>query len=349
MKIGIYIELFRNEITGIGRYTWELLKRLPVVLPSAEIVYISKYPIKKLPINAENFYEENKIFRKIPSPVWFRYFSFRLINKLNLDYLWSPLPITPKFLNPHIKKVINVYDFNLYIVPETMDFKTLISYKLFFKKAINESDKIITISKGTANKLEKFFNRSSDAIIYPGVDRNLFKKTTKRLFEFDYILSVSTIEPRKNIKTLIEAFIELKSEGFLKDLKLVLVGKKGWKNKDILRKIDLYRDEIIYTGYVSDEELVSLYSNAKLFVFPSIYEGFGIPVLEARSCDCCVLTTDIEELREACGEGCIFTKPNKESLKKTLKDIFSGRLYCSDKKNIFLWDNEVKKLKNIFK
>jgi len=350
MRIGIYVDIFKNNLTGIGRYNFELIKRLPTVLPEFEFVFFSQRDIKYKPLDVPLYLEKNEFLKKLPAAIWYKYFSYKLINNLNLDYLWSPIPILPNHINITIQKVINLYDFNLYIVPGTMDYKTWAYYKLYFKNSIMNADKIITISKGTALKLKQYFGRDADEIIYPGVDTNIFKKRNipEKMFDFKYILSVSTIEPRKNINSLIEAFIDLKKEGFLKDIKLVLVGKNGWKNKDILRKMNAFKDDILYLGFVSDSKLAALYNGAEVFVFPSIYEGFGIPVLEARSCGCCVITTDIEELKEACGRGCIYTKPDKNSLKESLRKFFYRKSKCSDDSHIYIWDEEVKKLQNIF-
>jgi glycosyltransferase involved in cell wall biosynthesis len=294
--------------------------------------------------------ETNSLFKKVPSVFWYRYFSHRLINEENLDFFWSPLPILPKFISPNIRKIITVYDLNIYLVPHTMNKKSWLWYKLYFGKSVMEANKIITISKGTSQKLKKILNKNADVIVRPGVDRNVFhRKQIKKLFDFKYILSVSTLEARKNLETLVLAFLELKNEGLLRNIKLVLVGKNGWKNKNLLKLIKKFPEEIIYTGYISDEKLVNLYNGAEVFVYPSIYEGFGMPVLEARNCGCCVITTDIPELREACGEGCIYIQPNKQSLKKALKEFFYDGKKCKySSEHIIDWDVEVKKFAKIF-
>ena len=351
MKIGIYAQPLSNKLTGIGRYVYEFCKVLPDIFPDAEFYLISKNKIRFNPIKtkAKIITEHNKILESFPSPLWFRYFSARLINELNLDYIWCTLPITPLFLKNKTKKVVTVYDFNLYLVPNSMSFKTWVVYKLFFDKSINEADKIITISQGTAEKLKNFFGKNADAIIRPAVDINLFRKVDRKPYDFKYILSVSTIEPRKNIGTLIRAYVSLKEEGYLKDIKLVLVGSSGWKNKSIMDLVEKHKGEIIYTGYIPDEKLVEFYNGAEVFVFPSIYEGFGIPVLEARSCGCCVITTDIPELREACGDGCIYVKPDLDSLKIALKEFFYENKKCNYKEpHIITWEEEAKKFKEVF-
>ncbi|NPA16187.1 MAG: glycosyltransferase family 4 protein [Aquificae bacterium] len=351
MKIGAFLPLWTENLTGIGRYTYQLLKSLSKY-KEYEIILISN---KKLKFNVKNVkvvYEKNRILRRLPPNAWFRYFSWRYINKLSLKYIWSGVPVTPIFVNSNTQKVIVVYDFNLYIVPETMHIKTKLSYKLFFKKAIKEADKIITISAGTDQKLQRYFNKKADAIIRPGVDTQIFnpyKSENERPFNFKYILTVSTIEPRKNISSLIRAFLDLKKEELFKDIKLVIAGNTGWKSKEVHYLIENNKSEIVYLQYVSDIKLAQLYRWAEVFIFPSIYEGFGMPVLEARNCGCCVITTDIPELKEACGEGCIYIKPDKESIKKALKDFFYKKLKCQYKGYYTIdWEEEAKKLRKIF-
>ena len=217
IRIGIFAPvLSQKKLTGIGRYTYEIIKRLPEKFQEYEIFLIGNKDITQNPKREkiDEIIEENRFFRKLSPYIWFRYLSYRLINSLNLNYIWSVIPITPLNLKNSTKKVVTLYDFTIYIAPETMKFQTWLNYKLFFKKVIVESDKIITISRGTSQKLEKFFKKKADAIVRPGIDKNLFKKLKKKKspFKYDYILSVATLEPRKNINSLIKAFISLKKE-----------------------------------------------------------------------------------------------------------------------------------------
>ena len=361
MRIGIYAKVFANRKTGVGNYAYNLLKFFPEIFPNSKFFLISKNKPLYNPLtnNFEIITEQNKYLKKLPIALWFRYFAHRYINKLDLDYLWIPHIPTPKFVNKKTKLVLTVYDLNLYIEPSTMEFKTRLHYSLFFAKSVKEADFIISISKGTREKLKLYLNKNTDEIIYPAVDKKVFRKIENKAVKqflkekginFRYILFVSTLEPRKNVKSLIEAYLELKKEGLLKDIKLILIGSYGWKSQNLIKLINSNRKDIIHLGYVEDWELPYFYNGSDVFILPSKYEGFGIPVLEARSCGKCVITTDIPELREACGKGCIYIKLDKNSIKEALINFFKGNLKCSNFKDFNRdWYKEALKFKNIFK
>ena len=362
LKIGVYGSPLAGKRTGIGNYIFYLLKNLESILPKAKFFVISQLDIEDLPFsNKENFtliVEKNPFLRKLPKSVWLRYFSHRLINRLNLNVFWSGIPILPNLLKTGVTKIITVHDFNVHLVPETMKTTVRLGYKIYFNKSIREAHRIVTVSEGTAKKLSQFYSRQADAVVHPGVDLKKFKILNKQFVKDylirknlnKYILFVSTIEPRKNLDSLIDAFMELKAKGRLKHYKLVIAGDSGWKNRTIKKKIKKFSSEILYLKYVPEEELPLLYNGADLFVLPSIYEGFGMPAQEARACGCCVMVSDIPELHESAGPGAIYVKPTKEGLKEALSLFEKGKLSCDKEKlreGLFLWEEEAKKLAEV--
>lgn len=317
--------LYLSKLTGLGYYSYRFISDVVKLFPKNDYYLLGrKTPVHVPSDKIKIISEKNPLLAKLPNPVWFRYFSNRLITPLNPDYVFCLEPYTP--LHVKAKKVIVVYDLVLYLYPESMQTKTYLSYRFFFKKAVKEADYIVSISQGTADKLFKILGKKADFIVRPKTDIQPVKDPP--IYNFPYILSVSTVEPRKNIKSLIEAFINLKSRGELEGVKLVLVGKYGWKSKGLIETISKHKDYIIHTGYVDRHTLANLYTHARLFILPSIYEGFGIPVLEARKSGCCVITSDIPELQEACGKGCIYIKPTAEELEIAIKHFFDGKLRC---------------------
>jgi glycosyltransferase involved in cell wall biosynthesis len=132
-----------------------------------------------------------------------------------------------------------------------------------------------------------------------------------------YLLSVATPEPRKNLDIVLRAYIDLKKSGRLSDHRLVLAGPTGWKNRVLEQRLEEARaHDLVLAGYVSDEWMPALYAGADALIFPSLYEGFGMPVLEARTCGARVVTTDIPELREAGDEHVVYVQPTLEGVKE---------------------------------
>jgi glycosyltransferase involved in cell wall biosynthesis len=130
----------------------------------------------------------------------------------------------------------------------------------------------------------------------------------------DYILSVGSLQPRKNLVRLIHAYVNLRRRDDDVDHQLVIVGKKGWLYQDIFRaaRESPFVEDIIFTGYVPEEDLPALYSGATVFVYPSIFEGFGLPVLEAMACGVPVITSNSSSLPEVVGEAAILVNPYDE-------------------------------------
>ena len=127
---------------------------------------------------------------------------------------------------------------------------------------------------------------------------------------------MATPEPRKNLDAVLRAYIELQREGKLSEHQLVLAGPTGWNNRGLKQRLDEARPYgLVLAGYVPDESMPMLYAGADALVFPSLYEGFGMPVLEARACGARVVTTDIPELREAGDEYVIYVQPTLEGIK----------------------------------
>lgn len=363
MIVGINGEIFNRPTTGIGKYVGKLLEKLEENFPEIWFVVFCRTTPKFLPLkkNFSIMEEKNPILKKFHSTAWFNFFSYKIINSSNIDIFWPGIPILPLFLKKDIRKVLTVYDLNLYIVPKTMKRSTWLNYRFFFKRSVLLADSIFTISKGTAKKLEKILKVNSDLIVYPGVDREIFYPRLKKEVEeylkkaginSNYLLSVATLEPRKNTKLLIESFVELKRKGHLHKTSLVLVGPYGWKSREVIELIKKNNKVIKHLGYVKEEELPFLYSGAEAFIFPSIYEGFGMPVQEARACGCCVITSDIPELREAGGKGSIYIKPTKDNIKKVLIEISKGEIKCRRDlltDDLFSWEEEAEKLGKYFK
>ncbi len=222
------------------------------------------------------------------------------------------------------KKITIVHDMVCMDCPETMNFKTKIMLKLTLKKSIKRADKIITISEFSKRRIMKYFNveESKIAVIPLGINLNIYRNDyikeevqnvcNKFGINKDYFLYLGTLEPRKNIERIIDGYYKLTQ--MISDVPLlVLAGKKGWLFESIFETVKKYNieDKVIFTGYVPEKDSPVLMFGAKAFVFPSLYEGFGIPPLEAMACGTPVITSNSTSLPEVVGNCGILVNPMK--------------------------------------
>jgi len=173
-----------------------------------------------------------------------------------------------------------------------------------------------------------------------------------------YILSVGTIEPRKNFITLIKAFNLIKHNINNFDYKLVIAGQTGWKSEATYRErtISPYREDILFTGRVSDKELVQIYNQAELFVYPSLFEGFGLPPLEAMSCGLPVIASKSSSLKEVVGDaGILVTAGDESELKKWILHVLENEEIKEELKRKslvqvkkFSWEETAQKTINLY-
>ncbi|MFQ5605421.1 MAG: glycosyltransferase family 4 protein, partial [bacterium] len=229
------------------------------------------------------------------------------------------------FLNS-IPTVVTVHDLVFRRFPETVPLAKKLYYRLAFGRAIQKAVQVIAVSEQVRSELLTEFHlpvKKVQAIPEAAApefgvrpQRRLIDRIRKKLgLTQPYILSVSTLEPRKNLLRLLEAFNLFKQASGLPH-KLVLTGKPGWlKTADrIVRQSTEEVSDLVCTGYVDQADMPALYAGAELFLFPSLYEGFGLPPLEALACGTPVIASDIPVLREVCGQAALFVDPREPSL-----------------------------------
>ena len=335
MLIAIDGRPFQGNITGIGRYVYEMCSVLDKTLTDTTFHIYSNRPMSIDPLSKRwKFrYESNVGLSKLQPPLWLKFFSAKMINSDKPTCFWGPAFFLPFGLDRSIKSLLTVHDLNYLIAPETMPIMYQLFFKLFFRSGLRSADLISTISQGTSNRLNKFFSRKADIIAPPSVNLDKFyppnedvRKNTLEKYDLNssYFLSVSTLEPRKNLDVLIDAFELFIKKYPEKNCKLVLAGASGWKNNDLLSKISNH-PAIQKLGFVPDEDLPALYANAVSLIFPSKYEGFGMPVLEASLCGTTAIASDIDEIREAGGDDTIYVTPNALNIATAMKTIWDKR------------------------
>lgn len=317
-RIGIDGDALRKPLSGVGQYVYNLCKELDQLLPDAEFFVYTRLAPENVALPSERWVvrqDPMKLARKLPSFIWLKTRGATLARRDDLDVFWAGRTIHPGM---HVARrtVATVHDLNHRLVPKTMEWATRLSHLLWFDSDVRSADTIFSNSRGTSDRLLDWVGRAADVVVHPGVradfhpldsaarEQALLSLTPLGIVP-PYILAVSTLEPRKNIGMLVEAFVKLKEAGILADHRLVLVGAKGWQNKVLAQKIeDNARHGIVLPGYVPDELMPAVFALADVLVMPSLYEGFGMPVLEARAVGTPVIVSDIPELKEAAdGQG----------------------------------------------
>jgi len=233
-------------------------------------------------------------------------------------------------------------------------------------QGIKKAQKIIAVSQNTKRDLIKYLEipEKKISVVYEGVDHNLFKPMkSKRLVNVPYILFVGSEHPRKNLVSLLKAFKKLKEEKRFKDLKLVKVGKAGGKEADfrkqtreVVQSLGLEK-EVIFTEFVPQEELPLYYSGAECLVFPSLFEGFGFPPLEAMASGCPVIASNVASLPEIVGDGGLLVDPhNLNEIVKAIREVLiDGQLKKElvlkglKRAKLFSWKKTAKETVEVYK
>lgn len=372
MKVSIELQPCLKNKSGIGVYTYELTKRLQV------------YNDIEIEGNIFNFLNRNNIKNDING------FDFKKNTCTLFPYgvyrrIWKYVPVKYNFLfrgnvdiyqffnfviPPNIsgKVITTIHDLTYILYPDTMDPSNRIRLEKDMHRTTKRADYIITISESSKNDIIKYLgiDKSKIEVIYPGVDET-YKKilsnyeitVVKNKYNINgrYLLYLGTLEPRKNIETIIRAYNCFKKSS-KENIKLVLAGKKGWLYDSIFKMVEEYglKEEVIFTDYIDDGDKAPLYQGAEIFLFPSLYEGFGIPVIEAMASRTPVITSNSSSLPEAAGNAAIITDPldYKEissSIERILNDYDLREKMINEgikQANKFNWDISAEKLKNIY-
>ncbi len=313
---------------GSSEVCFQLLNQFSKIDKKNEyIVYLPQKPTEDMPKENDNWKYE-----VIPNTKLWTIFGLnrKLITNSKLDVFFSSTHYGP--LYTHCPQVISILDVSYKYFPEMFRRIDLLKLALWGKYSIKKAQKIITISDSSKNDIINEYNIDPRkiSVVYPGlkfevqnhkseINSKLKMQNSKLLKEkyninSPYILFVGTLQPRKNIVRLVEAFAELTTKNLkLKsDLDLVIVGRRGWNYEEILEAPKKFGVEkkVRFIENVTDNDLPTFYKNADVFVLPSLYEGFGLPVLEAMRYGCPVLTSNISSLPEAGGDAAIYFNPN---------------------------------------
>lgn len=307
----------KNRV-GIGGFAFEILRELYLQEQINQnlnfTIYLKDSPNRDLP-KEKNGWK----YRKIGPKRFWTQLALPLdlyLHKPRPDVFFSTTHYAPRFCS--VSSVISVMDLSYIHYPYLFKKTDFYQLKLWTSYSIRQAKRIITISNSSKDDIIKYYNLEPDKVkvIYPGTKKisnlktqisNVDKLREKYKLTKKYILFVGTLQPRKNIERLVEAFAKFKSE----DLELVIIGKKGWMYEEILKSPQKFKVEnhVKFLDYVPDEDMPEFYKNAIFFVLPSLYEGFGLPVLEAMKYGCPVLASNVSSLPEAGGQAALYFDP----------------------------------------
>ena len=318
---------------GNETYIRELLRAISKIEhPEFEFLI---FLLKNIPVPSFLLKKNFKICR-ISKNTFLR-FGFELplktyINKPDLIHTQYHLP----FMIP-CPGVVTIHDVSFLRFPEYFPKDLLLRFKIFLPYSIKKSIKIITCSEFSKKEIINFYKVKPEKIvvIHYGVSENFkpveVKEKGKILKKYgiknSFILAVSNLQPRKNLKRLIKAYLHLLKNKDNFQYSLVIVGRKLWLYKEIfeeVRGLDL-KDKIIFTDYIPEKDLIYLYNLSEVFVYPSLYEGFGLPVLEAMACGCPVITSNLSSLPEICEKAAILVNPyDIKAIANAINEVISN-------------------------
>ena len=371
------VPICSDKITGIGWCEVGQTQTLAKLHPEHEYEYsfftsgdkervkrVKKFAGKRIKLNTSNFsgylYRAASTFLPIP-------YSFFFGRKNDITHFFNY--IVPPFV--HGKKVVTVHDMVYKAFPETVRGRTRFMLETGLKRSMKRADLIVTDSEFSKSEIIKYFPQHEHKIrVVPcGVDLERFHPCNeperipevKRSLDIegDYFLYLGTIEPRKNLERLITAYAAFAKKVGEKAPKLVLAGGKGWLNDGIYSRVEKLgmTKNIIFTKYVPSEDMNPLMCGALAFVFPSIYEGFGMPPLEAMACGVPVLTSGEASLPEVTGDCAVICDAySAKSIAQGLYKLYSDEKLRSDlsKRGLerakgFTWERSAELLLNVYK
>lgn len=302
MKIGVDCRPLSRPLSGIGRYCSELLNILTQAQDIQWFLYCQQ------PFDAPFTDRPNVTVRlsrqagTLAEHLWYQISVPRQLKRDAVDVFWSPRHHLPLFMPSSARTAVTIHDLTWKRVPETMKRLQYWSERLQMPHSLRQATRIITISESSRRDLERYFpaTRNKISLIPCGATR-LEAKDSGRTLPQQYILFVGTPEPRKNIRRMLEAYAKL-PPNLKSTYPLVLAGGHGWM-VNIVQLVEALgiREDVIFLGTVSADELGYLYSKAKLLLMPSLYEGFGLPILEAFQFGVPVVTANCSSMPEVAG------------------------------------------------
>lgn len=368
---------YLSNRSGVGNYSYNLLKAAIAQSPNFNWEVIGFRSLKDKMRRAK---PGRWMFPKLkhhfvplmPREIYTRLIRFGLAPRFDIiSSQHGNVFLFPNFVRFPVSKnarsAVIVYDLSFIKFPQFASKRLLAYLSKAVPISVAKADKVITISQNSKQEIVEAYQAAPEKIdiLYPAVDHKLFKPQQKETIDNikrknkigdSYILFTGTLEPRKNIIGLLNAYAELPRH-LQNQYQLVLAGSKGWLGDELEERLhQLKHLPIKLLGYVPDEELPPLYSGASLFVYPSFYEGFGMPPLEAMACGCPVITADNSSLPEVVGRAGLLVKAKDTSaISKAMVKVLSDKKLAGqmskaglEQAKKFSWGKSAKQLVQIF-
>lgn len=342
MRIGIDGRTIVKQRTGVGEYSERIVRHLLehdrtnqyFLFLTEPLDYLNAPNLTKIVDKKSSSMGRNRIWENFILPIFLYknnvdiYFSpaftLPILPRIRKYIGWLPMPPAFKYLfniGSKVRYVVTIHDVIACLYPEYFTLKMRIWNRIFISNAVRIADRILTDSDSTRHDIERLFPglKLQMLTVYPSIDSkyhtinndSLIEITRKNLdLPSNFILYLGTIEPRKNVLAIVRAYALLPQQLQVR-YGLILCGRLGWLSDPIATEIKALRSQgkIRMIGYVPHEALPVLYNMADLFVFPSFYEGFGLPPLEAMACGVPVITSDVSSLPEVVGNAGIMIDP----------------------------------------
>jgi glycosyltransferase involved in cell wall biosynthesis len=359
MKIAVNTRLLLpGKIEGLGRFAHETLQRITKEHPEHEFIFIFDRPY------SEEFIYSGNITPVVANPqsrhpvLWYMFFDWGIPTVLTKHK--AGLFLSPDgwlSLRTKVPSLPVIHDLNFFQNPDWVDWAPRKYYNYFFPRFIKKADRIATVSNYSKQDIinrfavedsliDVVYNGSSEGFVPLSADQ---RKTIRNTYASgaEYFLFVGLVHPRKNLARIIKAFDSFK---YLTDskVKLIIIGSTKYMTSDVRKVYELsnYKPDILFTGYVPDEELKKITASALALVYTSLFEGFGIPILEAMNCDVPVITSNASSMPEVGGNAVIYADPySVGSISDAMRNVFLNKKFRNDtierarcQREMFSWD-----------
>ncbi len=345
MKIAILADPLDNQSAGVHTYTKGLVHALIQQDQQHEYILIREKIDPALSSKVRQIAIPNNRFLMLFAALRMFVIIPILLRRLRVDLVIEPAHFGPFNLPRRIRRVNIIHDLTPLLFPLYHPLHSRLLQRFFLGRILKKASLIAAVSNHTAKDIVRFFPHIVDKIItvYPGrdpffkpdLDQTVLKK---HQLNTPYFLTVGTIEPRKNLLLLLRAYQTFREQSTT-SVSLVIAGGKGWKYQAFYTALDRhpFKTDIILTGYVEKQLLPSLYTHALAMIYPSLYEGFGLPVLEAMACGTKAICSNRSSLPEVGGAAALYFDPeNKQQLVRHMHSIISDQAALHQSKSFSL-------------